>query len=227
MRADERRGAPTHAARARPHAPRTPRRPARSASADRRVCVDPPPDGMARLSQFIEAERARAIDHRLDVLAAREASDDSRTAAQRAADLAADLLLGGVLVDDDRTRHAAAATGAVQPRINVTVPVLTLLGLDDEPAEFEGYGPIDADTARRLAAHAPSMRRILVHPETGVALSYGREHYRAPADLDGFVRVRGCSSGRTTTGAAGSERLDRRRMASIAGSAFTSAVLNY
>ncbi|WP_281350892.1 HNH endonuclease signature motif containing protein [Agromyces agglutinans] len=67
---------------------------------------------------------------------------------------------------------------------------MTLLGLSDEPAELDGYGPIDADTARRLAAHAPSMRRILVHPETGAVLSYGREHYRAPADLDGFVRVR-------------------------------------
>ena len=72
----------------------------------------------------------------------------------------------------------------MQPRINVTVPVLTLLGLDDEPADLEGYGPIDPDTARRLAAHAPSMRRILVHPETGAALSYGREHDGAPADLD-------------------------------------------
>jgi hypothetical protein len=29
-----------------------------------------------------------------------------------------------------------------------------------------------------------------VHPETGATLSYGRDHYRAPADLDGFVRVR-------------------------------------
>ncbi len=161
------------------------------AASERRVCVEPAPDGMAWLSMFLEAERAIAIDHRLDVLAAREASGDSRTAAQRAADLAADLLLGGALPDDERTRSGLAAlTGAVQPRINVTVPVLTLLGLDDEPADLEEYGPIDADTARRLAGHAPSMRRILVHPETGAALSYGREHYRAPADLDGFVRVR-------------------------------------
>lgn len=160
------------------------------AAAERRVRVEPAPDGMAWLSVFLEAERAIAIDHRLDALAAREASGDPRTAAQRAADLAADLLLGGVLPDDDGTRPGVAATGAVQPRINVTVPALTLLGLDDEPADLEGYGPIDADTARRLAAHAPSMRRILVHPETGAALSYGREHYRAPADLDGFVRVR-------------------------------------
>lgn len=160
------------------------------AVAERRVCVDPAPDGMAWFGLYVEAERAVAINARLRVLAARGASGDTRTAAQRAADLAADLMLGGVLADDDRTRDGAASIGAVQPRINVTVPVLTLLGLDDEPAELEGYGPIAAETARQLAAHAPSMRRILVHPETGVALSYGREHYRAPADLDGFVRLR-------------------------------------
>lgn len=160
------------------------------AAAERRVCIEPAPDGMAWLSVFLEAERALAIGHRLDVLAAPATPDDHRTLAQRAADLAADLLLGGVLPDDERTRDGAATTGGVLPRINVTVPVLTLLGLDDEPAELEGYGPIDPDTARRLAAHAPSLRRILVHPETGAALSYGREHYRAPADLDGFVRVR-------------------------------------
>jgi hypothetical protein len=161
------------------------------AAEERRVCLEPASDGMAWLSLFLEAERAVAIDARLGVLAAREVSDDGRTTAQRAVDLAADLLLGGGLPDDERTRSGAAgATGAVRPCINVTVPVLTLLGLDDEPADLEGYGPIDADTARRLAAHAPSMRRILVHPEIGTALSYGRDHYRAPADLDGFVRVR-------------------------------------
>ena len=160
------------------------------AVAERRVCVEPAPDGMAWLSLFLEAERAIAIDHRLDVLAARAASGDPRTPAQRAADLAGDLLLGGVLADDDRTRSGMAGTGAVAPRINVTVPVLTLLGLDDEPADLEGYGPIDADTARRLAAHAPSLRRILVHPETGAVRNYGREVYRASADLDGYVRVR-------------------------------------
>lgn len=157
------------------------------AAEERRVCVEPAADGMAWLSLFVEAERAVAAMSRLDVLAAREAPGDSRTTAQRRADVAADLLLGGVLGNDDRTR---SLVGAVQPRINVTVPVLTLIGLDGGPAELDGYGPIDPDTARRLAAHAPSMRRILVHPESGAVLSYGREHYRAPADLDGFVRFR-------------------------------------
>lgn len=87
-------------------------------------------------------------------------------------------------------RRVALDTGRVGAHITVTVPVLSLLGVTDEPAELEGYGPIDADTARRLAAHAPSLERVLVHPETGAYLSYGRTRYRAPADLAGYVRIR-------------------------------------
>jgi hypothetical protein len=160
------------------------------AVAERRMCLDPASDGMAWLSMLLEADRATAIQARFEAIAASEPANDARTTAQRAVDVAADLLLCGLLPDDARTRDAVAGGGAVPARVNVTVPALTLLGLDDEPGELEGYGPIDADTARRLAAHAPSLRRILVHPETGATLSYGRAHYRAPADLDGFVRVR-------------------------------------
>ncbi|GAB3532295.1 hypothetical protein GCM10027403_04320 [Arthrobacter tecti] len=55
---------------------------------------------------------------------------------------------------------------------------------------LEGYGPIDADTAARLAGHAPSFMRILTHPETGAALSIGRETYRPPKHLQDWVRIR-------------------------------------
>ncbi|MGW4927622.1 DUF222 domain-containing protein [Agromyces sp. NPDC004153] len=161
------------------------------AADDRQVCLDPAPDGMAWLSLHLEAERAVAIDARLTALATRPAAaGDTRTSRQRAVDVAAGLLLGGALPDDERTRRDADATGDVAPRINVTVPVMTLLGLDDEPAELEGYGPIDPETARLLTAHAPWMRRILVHPETGAVVSYGSERYRVPADLAGLVRFR-------------------------------------
>ncbi len=79
---------------------------------------------------------------------------------------------------------------AVRAHINVTVPVLTLLGVDDAPADLEGYGPIPADVARRLAAHAPSFTRLLTHPESGAVLSVGRTSYTVPADLKNWLRVR-------------------------------------
>jgi len=72
----------------------------------------------------------------------------------------------------------------------VTVPVLTLLGSSEEPANLEGYGPIDAETARWLAARAPSFMRLLTHPETGVVLSLGRTRYAVPRDLRTWLRVR-------------------------------------
>ncbi|WRH24268.1 DUF222 domain-containing protein [Arthrobacter sp. JZ12] len=77
----------------------------------------------------------------------------------------------------------------IRARVFVTVPVMTLLG-GDQPAELDGYGPIDADTARRLAGHAPSFTRLLTHPESGAVLSVGRTRYRPPKDLQDWVRVR-------------------------------------
>ncbi|MDQ1607570.1 MAG: hypothetical protein QOE16_302, partial [Microbacteriaceae bacterium] len=55
---------------------------------------------------------------------------------------------------------------------------------------LDGYGPIDPDTARTLAAHAPSFIRLLTHPETGAVLSVGRDSYRVPQDLKNWLQVR-------------------------------------
>ena len=86
--------------------------------------------------------------------AARAPGDvDRRTPDQVRADVARDLLLHGVPPIGEAF-HVAAAT--IRPTVHVTVPVLTLLGLDEAPAELDGYGPIDPDTARALAAQAPS-----------------------------------------------------------------------
>ncbi|WP_035766572.1 HNH endonuclease signature motif containing protein, partial [Arthrobacter sp. TB 23] len=71
----------------------------------------------------------------------------------------------------------------------VTVPVMTLLG-GDTPGELEGYGPIDPETARQLAGHAPSFTRILTHPFTGARLGADATTYRVPQDLKDAVRVR-------------------------------------
>jgi hypothetical protein len=78
----------------------------------------------------------------------------------------------------------------IKPEVVIAVPVLSLLGHSDEPAELEGFGPIDLETARQLCAQAPSFLRVLTHPDTGAVLSVGRDRYRIPADLKRAVRLR-------------------------------------
>ena len=64
-----------------------------------------------------------------------------------------------------------------------------LLGLDDQPGELAGYGPIPADVARELAADG-TWRRLLTDPVTGYLIDYARRTYRPPAALAEFVRAR-------------------------------------
>ncbi|NYE19957.1 HNH endonuclease signature motif containing protein [Microbacterium immunditiarum] len=73
--------------------------------------------------------------------------------------------------------------------VAVTIPVLTLLGESDEPAILHEYGPIDRDTARRLAGDASSWVRMLTHPVTGTVLDVDRRTYRVPADLRRWLGV--------------------------------------
>nr|WP_314192808.1 hypothetical protein [uncultured Arthrobacter sp.] len=53
-------------------------------------------------------------------------------------------------------------------QVLVTVPALSLLGLTEEPAMLDGYGPIPPSMARVLVAEgAPSFRRVLTDPRDG------------------------------------------------------------
>lgn len=92
--------------------------------------------------------------------------------------------------DPEWTWQLDPALRSLRPQVAVTVPVMTLLGVSEEPGSLEGYGPIDPRTARLLAAHAPSFLRILTHPETGATLSVGRQRYTVPADLRAWLRHR-------------------------------------
>ncbi|MGC5169002.1 HNH endonuclease signature motif containing protein, partial [Luteimicrobium sp. DT211] len=62
--------------------------------------------------------------------------------------------------------------------------------LSSDIAYLDGYGPIDDHTATLLTAAAPSLRRLLTHPHTGVVLALGRETYTVPADLRAYLRLR-------------------------------------
>ncbi|WP_440708251.1 DUF222 domain-containing protein [Herbiconiux sp. YIM B11900] len=143
----------------------------------RGVWVDPAADGMAQLSVLMPAADAVAIDDKLDQIArAQRGEGESRTHAQLRCDAAIAMLLDP---EGDIRRVGAR----VRPQVIVTVPVLSLLGHTEEPAELHGYGPIDSVTARRLTANAPSVSRWLTDPITGQKLPVGRESYRVPADL--------------------------------------------
>ncbi|NDL55573.1 HNH endonuclease signature motif containing protein [Phytoactinopolyspora mesophila] len=73
--------------------------------------------------------------------------------------------------------------------VNVTVPMSTLLGLDEHPAHLDGYGPIDADAARTLAA-AGFWTWVGTAPAGGHALDYGTTRYTPPQELVDFVLLR-------------------------------------
>ncbi|MEO6533179.1 MAG: DUF222 domain-containing protein [Pseudolysinimonas sp.] len=153
-----------------------------AAVAGRRIWLENDRDGMCWMTAHLAASDGHRVMARLDAMAAHlaEAADEQRTLGQLRADVAVDLLLSG----------AAATVPTVSVTVAVTVPILTLLGAAELPGTLEGYGPIDADTARRLAAHAPSFQRILTHPITGTILDIDRRSYRPPADLKRWLGLR-------------------------------------
>lgn len=150
----------------------------RAARETRGVWLENDIDGMAYLSMRLPADQAQLAFAHVDAAARSiaEAPGELRTLPQIRSDVAAALLSG------------EPGSG---PRVTVavTVPVLTLLGSSDEPATLDGYGPIDADTARRLAAHAPSFTRLLTHPVTSALLDIDRAGYRPPADLKRWLEI--------------------------------------
>lgn len=72
---------------------------------------------------------------------------------------------------------AAVRVIPVRPQVRVTVPATALLGLDDTPAQLDGYGPIPADTAARLAGDA-TWQRLVTDPVTGVLTDCSTRTYR-------------------------------------------------
>ncbi|POH63525.1 MULTISPECIES: HNH endonuclease signature motif containing protein [Cryobacterium] len=163
----------------------------------RRVVLSPDADGMAWLNAYLKAEDAQAIYDRLSHIATTLDTDTAapgadaagidaavppRTKNQRRADAYRDLLLDGV--------GPSGLGHGIRGTVSITVPALTLLGRSDEPAILDGYGPIDPETARRIAGTATSWSRILTHPETGCRLSMGRDTYNPPADMRRYLDAR-------------------------------------
>lgn len=187
----------------------------------RRVSLDPKPDGMTELCALVAAEKGQAIFNSLTASArAARSAGDQRTLDQLRTDSLTSLLLqfpssagsssagsssdGGSLPNSDMAAAAAPVPpppedpGGIRTEIMVLIDADTLLGADDKPAELNGYGPIAADAARRLARQARHWTGILRDNSSGEILSVGRRR-KVPAGLrrwlqarDGTCRFPGC-----------------------------------
>jgi hypothetical protein len=160
---------------------------------DRRVVLTPAGDGMAELWALLGAAEATALYRRLTTIArtSREGADTaagpgSGPAADTADGRSTDARRADALTD---LAHTTAPGTPAPALVQITVAASTLLGMDDQPADLAGYGPITAPEARRIAADG-RWRRLLTDPTTGALLDYGRRSYPPPAALAEHVRTR-------------------------------------
>ncbi|CAI9387089.1 HNH endonuclease signature motif containing protein [Microbacterium sp. T2.11-28] len=172
------------------------------AAKGRSVWVRDLDDGMAELIATLPAAIAHGIKNRLDQIA-RQAIDargtveaspldeptpiDSRSAGEVRTDVLTDLLLTGH-ASPEVTNGSLPEREAIVAQVQITVPVLTLLGAGTAPAELVGHSPIDTATALRLAGTATGWDRVLTHPITGSVVAVDR--YRPSDQLRRFLRVR-------------------------------------
>lgn len=121
----------------------------------------------------IDAVVVEGVEHR---------TSDTRTLDQVRADLLTDLLLAGTPSDCHGT-----GLDRIQARVQVTVAATTLAGLDDRLAELDGHGPIDAGTARALAAGATSWSRLFLDADGMVTET---DAYTPTENMRRFLRAR-------------------------------------
>ena len=160
----------------------------RASVAQRLVCHREDSDGTATLTGArLPTERVAAAWEHLCRLATatKNAGGDTRDLDQIRADLFVDLLTG--IAPTTAGARPAAALGGVHLHVELT----TLIGLDEQPGELAGFGPIVADIARQVAAQLPKTtpwRFQLTHH--GRLLHEGRLHYRPTPAQAAFVRAR-------------------------------------
>ncbi|MFT4156748.1 MAG: DUF222 domain-containing protein [Microbacterium sp.] len=182
----------------------------RVACVRRRVRVNDQDDAMAELTLYGPAVLVHAMMDRLSQMAHRIRAEnqhaakkarsegvpftaDARSVDEIRADLLADLVLTGSPSGHD---SVDGLLDEIRGRIEVTVPVMTLMGDDLEtdagqdlpPALLEGTLPLDTRTARILAGAVTGWDRVLTHPLTGAVLAADR--YRPPESLKRRLRAR-------------------------------------
>jgi hypothetical protein len=127
---------------------------------ERRVYCRPAEDGTAHLlGLYLPPDQANAAMCRLTHRAKQmKAKGDKRPIDQIRADLFLAILTGQPEDESDQRRAVT----------DLRMDLTTMVGLNDDPAEIPGWGPVLADIARKVALQAKSRWRATVtDPETG------------------------------------------------------------
>ena len=158
---------------------------------DRELRYYPGPDGAATLWATGPAPALHALNLAVTALADRARDNDRaahraeqdahggsepvvRTPAQARFDVLTDAGLLHLNEDPDLPRRQHR-----RPHLQVVVAATTLLGLDEDPGELAGHGPITAEMARAVAGDA-TWTRLLTDPISGIVTDYGTTRYRPP-----------------------------------------------
>jgi len=160
---------------------------------NRRIEINAMGNGMTELYGTVAASAATAFDRRLSQLAKQVCEEDPRTLDQRRADALGALAQGRRLActcgrPECPTRSAADGTdidpGGAKVVINVVASDQTVNGDSSAPGYLEGYGVIDAEQVRALAAAASV---LIADPLTSPVEAL---RYQPSATLERAVRCR-------------------------------------
>lgn len=162
---------------------------------ERRVHAEEWTAGMSALTVIGPTVLVEAAIDRVQRGARALDGDDPRTMAQREADLAFHLLLGGEVDGGD----AHAAVNRIRPVVHITVPALALAGREEAgPAMLDDEHPVPIDVAAQLCGAASLWTRVLTDPLRGTPIAAdtytpGRELRRAIEARDRTCRAPGCT----------------------------------
>ena len=154
------------------------------AEADRHVSIRPAPDCMTYVSALLPAAQGVAAYAALTKAAdTARAAGDERSKGQ----VMADTLVARITGQED--------ADTVDVEVQIVITDEALLGRRNTPARLNGYGPIPAGIARRIAAQANDdarawIRRLYATPGDGrlVAMESTRRHF--PKGMAAFIAAR-------------------------------------
>ncbi len=151
---------------------------------ERRVVLEPSPDGTAHLTGYdLPADRAMAITRTINRLAQQlKTRHETRTIDQLRADVFLDLLDG----------HHPGRRSHDRGVVDIQVDLTTLTELTETAGELAGFGPIIADIARQVTdeQHASQWRWTVTDPNTGMPVHEGTTRRRPNSRQRRYVEAR-------------------------------------